>query len=142
MAFGGSMRTNLVRMLDQIGVPDRLGVATSAELFDDASHQFHSRFALRHPVLIDGSNYRGSPKIGRSPLLTAIVSPNLPSELRQSPDALIVPLGKAVEEALALVGFGESPRTLKGFPHPSGDNGHRIKQFVVDARRLDTRPSC
>ena len=81
----------------------RLGLDTSAELFGDASHQLHSTSALRYPVLIEGSNYRGSPQIGRSPLLTEIVSANLPYELKQLPNALIVPLGKAVEGALALI---------------------------------------
>ena len=136
ISFGGPMRKNLTQMLDKIGVADRLGLDTSAELFGDASHQLHSTSALRYPVLIEGSNYRGSPQIGRSPLLTEIVSANLPYELKQLPNALIVPLGKAVEGALALIGFGESPRLLKGFPHPSGANGHRTKQFKAEYQRL------
>ena len=130
------MRKNLTQMLDKIGVADRQGLDTSAELFGDASRQLHSTSALRYPVLIEGSNYRGSPKIGRSPLLTEIVTINLPYELKQLPNALIVPLGKAVEGALALIGFGESPRLLKGFPHPSGANGHRTKQFKAEYQRL------
>lgn len=47
MAFKGTMRTNLVRVLDGIGVADRLGLATSAELFEDASSQLHSTSSLR-----------------------------------------------------------------------------------------------
>ena len=112
------------------------GLDTSEELLREGSRQLHSTSALRYPVLIEGSNYRGSPKIGRSPLLTEIVSINLPYELKQLPNALIVPLGKAVEGALALIGFGESPRLLKGFPHPSGANGHRTKQFKAEYQRL------
>ena len=115
---------------------DRLGLDTSAELFGDASRQLHSTSALRYPVLIEGSNYRGSPKIGRSPLLSEIVTINLPYERKQLPNALIVPLGKTVEGALALIGFGESPRLLKGFPHPSGANGHRTNQFKAEYQRL------
>ena len=94
ISFGGPMRKNLTQMLDKIGVADRLGLDTSAELFGDASRQLHSTSALRYPVLIEGSNYRGSPKIGRSPLLTEIVTINLPYELKQLPNALIVPLGQ------------------------------------------------
>ena len=62
ISFGGPMRKNLTQMLDNIGVADRLGLDTSAELFGDASHQLHSTSALRYPVLIEGSNYRGSPE--------------------------------------------------------------------------------
>ena len=105
-------------------------------LLREGSRQLHSTSALRYPVLIEGSNYRGSPQIGRSPLLTEIVTINLPYELKQLPNALIVPLGKAVEGALALIGFGESPRLLKGFPHPSGANGHRTKQSKAEYQRL------
>ena len=136
ISFAGLMRKNLVQMLDQIGVADRLGLDTTTELFGDASHQLHSTSALRYPVLIDRSNYHGSPTIGRSPLLTEIVSINLPYELKQLPNALIVPLGKAVEDALTLIGFDESPRLLKGFPHPSGANGHRTKRFRSEYQRL------
>ena len=136
MAFKGTMRTNLVRMLDRIGVADRLSLATSAALFEDASSQLHSTSALRYPVLVNGENYHGSPRIGGSPLLTKMVRTNLPSQLAQLPDALIVPLGKAVEEALSLVGFSDSPRLLNDFPHPSGANGHRTKQFNSAYPRL------
>ena len=136
MAFKGSMRTNLVHMLDRIGVANRLGLGTSANLFGNASHHLHSTSALRYPVFVDGRNYSGSPKIWQSPLLTRIVTANLPFELEQAPDAFIVPLGKAVEDALALVGFRDSPRTLTGFPHPSGANGHRVKQFRSERQRL------
>ena len=100
IAFKDSMRTNLVGMLDRIGVADRLGLATSAELFEDAANQLHSTSALRYPVLIDGENHHGSPGIRNSWLLAGMIHTNLRAELSQLPDALIVPLGKAVEDAL------------------------------------------
>ena len=130
------MRTNLVGMLDRIGIADRLGLATSAELFEDAANQLHSTSALRYPVLIDGENYHGFPKIRNSWLLTGMIHTNLRAELSQFPDALIVPLGKAVEDALVCIGCSDSPLTLTGFPHPSGANGHRVKQFNSEYPRL------
>lgn len=136
IAFGGAMRTNLVQMLDQIGVADRLGLDTCADLFGSASHLLHSTSALRYPVFFKGNNYRGSPKIRSSKLLSYIVKTNLPHELQRFPNALIVPLGKAVEEGLNVAGIGEPLRILKGFPHPSGANGHRDKQFKSEFRRL------
>lgn len=136
IAFGGSMRTNLIQMLDRIGVADRLELKTCADLFGSASHLLHSTSALRYPVFFKGSNYRGAPKIGNSKLLSNIVKSNLPSTLKRFPNALMVPLGRAVEEGLQVAGIGESSRILKGFPHPSGANGHRIKQFKSECRRL------
>ena len=76
MAFKGPMRTNLINMLDKIGVVDRLEIASTARLFDDASHLLHSTSALRYPVFNRGQNYTGSnPPIHRSP--TAQVPPHL-----------------------------------------------------------------
>ena len=48
---------------------------------------------------------------------------------------LIVPLGKAVEEVLEIMigeGLIKREQCLLGFPHPSGANGHRKKQFEIN----------
>jgi hypothetical protein len=60
-------------------------------------------------------------------------------ELAQVPDALIIPLGRAVEDCLsALISAGalSRERCLLGFPHPSGGNGHRKRQFELNADKL------
>lgn len=47
-------------------------------------------------------------------------------------NALIISLGKTVEEVLEFMiseGFIKKEQCLLGFPHPSGANGHRKKQF-------------
>ena len=136
MAFAGSMRRNLIEMLDRIGVAERLDLASTAALFDDASNLLHSTSALRYPVLRDRRNYSGSPSIGNSRLLTNMAMANLLPELEKLPDALIVPLGRAVEGALAHLGIDQSRRMLHGFPHPSGGNGHRTSQFKSEYRQL------
>lgn len=138
MAFKGSMRTNLINMLDKIGVAERLGLASTTQLFDDASHLLHSTSALRYPVFNQGKNYTGSnPPIHRSPLLKSLLTSTLPHELDQVPDALIVPLGKAVTtDALKIIGFDTERRVLHGFPHPSGGNGHRKAQFQREFHSL------
>ena len=69
-------------------------------------------------------------------MLTDIAKANLPSELEQLPNALIVPLGRAVEDALADLGFHRSSKILCGFPHPSGGNGHRVRQFKSEYQSL------
>jgi hypothetical protein len=48
-------------------------------------------------------------------------------------EPLIIPLGKTVEDVLKSLVEADlvNPRhCLFGFPHPSGANGHRRKQFM------------
>jgi hypothetical protein len=55
------------------------------------------------------------------------------------PDALIVPLGRAVEQCVRLLaadGSIDERRCLFGFPHPSGGNGHRLKQFHANEAQM------
>ena len=57
----------------------------------------------------------------------------LVEELQLIPDALLISLGTSVEEVITdlveqrAVDFR---RCLTGFPHPSGGNGHRVRQFA------------
>lgn len=60
-AFSGSMRPNLVAMLDCLGINDWLGINTSDNLFGSANHLVHTTSVLRHPVFVDGENYNGTP---------------------------------------------------------------------------------
>ena len=136
IAFAGTMRSNLIHMLDKIGLADRLRLTTTEVLFAEASDWLHATSALRYPVLKDRRNYSGSPRLINSRLLGDMAKANLPSELEALPDALIVPLGRAVEEALVHIGLAESRRVLWGFPHPSGANGHRLRQFKAECRSL------
>lgn len=136
IAFAGAMRTNLIAMLDEIGLANHLGLATTAALFDCDSARLHSTSALRYPVLKGRRNYSGSPKIARSDLLRQMALANLPTELKQLPDAIVVPLGRAVEDGLSYLQIDRSHRILVGFPHPSGGNGHRVKQFKAEYRSL------
>lgn len=129
MAFAGAMRTNLIGMLDAIGIHGRMGLPTTAALFGHASGRVHSTSAVRYPVLRNRRNYSGSPKVERSALLSTMARANLPAELGMLPNAIVVPLGRAVEAALRQLRVNESHKVLWGFPHPSGGNGHRVAQF-------------
>jgi hypothetical protein len=131
-AFAGSMRTNLIAMLDGIGVPEALGFHSASELFD-AAGRMHATSSIRYPVFVNGANYTGhSPKLEGSPLLHRFIDELLGPELRNVRKALIVPLGAAAAwavERVVTAGFVSGDRCLFGFPHPSGANGHRAKQF-------------
>jgi hypothetical protein len=66
-------------------------------------------------------------------------------ELAQIPEALVIPLGIAVDEAIAgLIREGklDPARSLVGFPHPSGRNGHKGEQWERNRARLKRKVSA
>jgi hypothetical protein len=138
-AFAGTMRRNLLSMLDEIGLPEALGIASSSCLFDTRADLLHSTSAVRYPVFVDGENYTGShPALLKAKALRDFVERCLAPELQVVAAALIIPLGSVVERCLRLLvnqGVLDPKRCLFGFPHPSGANGHRRRQF--DERRDD-----
>jgi hypothetical protein len=131
--FAGTMRTNLVRMLDEIGAAVALDIPSTAALFAEADKLVHATSALRYPVFVEGKNYGGgNPKVDRSVLLRSYVTGTFGPELAAVPDALIIPLGKATEGCVQMLVAAQQldgARCLLGFPHPSGGNGHRVRQF-------------
>lgn len=139
-SFAGPMRSNLVRMLDALQLPSLLGIPSSASLFAENGHLLDSTSALRDPVFVDGRNYTGSsPSIDRSPLLLGTILDDLGVELSAAPDAIVIPLGGAVEKALAMLvkdGQLDAARCCLGFPHPSGANGHRARLFEENRVQL------
>jgi hypothetical protein len=127
------MRGNLVRMLDELGLNELLGVSSSADLFGSASHLLHTTSAVRYPTFRGSRNYTGSqPPIMRSSFLMKFAREVLAPELSRLQAAVFVPLGKSVASVLAILETEHlipDGQTLYGFPHPSGANGHRRRQF-------------
>jgi hypothetical protein len=132
-SFAGSMRSNLVRMLDALGLARLLEIESSADLFGKASDLLHTSSAIRYPVFVGVKNYTGShPPAAKSRFLLRVAREILVPELESVPAAAIVPLGRSVEdvlEVLAAEGSFKRKRWLTGFPHPSGANGHRARLF-------------
>lgn len=132
-SFAGTMRSNLVSMLDGIGLQRTLGIESTRTLFAEHASLLHSTSALLYPVFFRGKNYGGSPGPLGTPILRAFVDNVLASELSMVPDAAIIPLGRAVASILrreADRGAVSEERCLFDFPHPSGGNGHRVRQYV------------
>lgn len=132
-SFSGSMRGNLVAMLDAVGVNAHLNVASTSALFAPGSRAIHMTSALRYPVFFRGKNYSGTPSMLRQPALRAMVDSHLVEEVQALPNALWLPLGPKVEEALNhLAGRGhlDPSRIIAGMPHPSGLNAERIAVFL------------
>lgn len=132
-SFAGAMRSHLASMLDDLQIPQRLGAVSAVDLFGDAADLLHSTSAIVYPTFVDGLNFTGHrPRLTAHPLLVSIIDEVLAPEIETVPDALVVPLGHSVELALErLVADGrlDAGRCLMGFPHPSGANGHRVRQF-------------
>lgn len=142
-SFAGTMRANLVRMLDRIGIPGLLGVGGSDALFGEKRELIHTTSAIRYPVFACGRNYTGhGPTILQSPMLAACARTILMEELERVGGALVVPLGKAVSEVLRVFvqeGKLQPERCLFEFPHPSGANGHRWKQLETHGEKLSAQ---
>ncbi len=132
--FAGSMRNTLIHMLDTLKLQHYLNLSSSAELFQEEQAILHTTSLLRFPVFVGKKNYSGAqPNLLSNPFLREYGLASLKEELGFLRQALIIPLGKTVERMLQLLvseGKLDPRRCLWGFPHPSGANGHRFKQFA------------
>jgi len=131
-SFAGPMRTNLIQLLDDVGVAARLGIPTTASLWGPDAHLVHFTSALRYPVFASAKNYSGA-GITTHPLMRTQLETYFGEECRQLNQALFVPLGSAVEQAcdcLVSKGVLQASQVLRGLPHPSGANAERIAYFL------------
>ena len=143
-SFSGPMRTNLVAMLDFIGVNRFLKLRSTASLWNEDVHLVEFASVLRRPVFLDGKNYRGMPSMLTTPLLHELLMTGFAADAARLRKALFVPLGPTVGEALEFVAEEaglDSGRVLAGLPHPSGANAERIAFFLGRKSRdtLSTR---
>lgn len=132
-SFSGPLRSNLVAMLDSIGVHSFFGLKTTADLFAPGAEHVHFTSALRYPVFVDGKNYNGTPDMLKTPILRQMIDTHLAEEAALLPKSLWLPLGPKAETALqhlATNGLLEKSRILRGLPHPSGANAERIAVFL------------
>lgn len=132
-----NMRKPLAEMLDNLGLHEILKIPSTISLFGSDGqdrHLLQATSCVRYPVFVNGKNYTGhSPKLLKSLTLLNYIENVLGAELKRLPNALIVPCGAAVEDALrhlASTGIVDEGSCLFGFPHASGANGHRKKFFT------------
>jgi hypothetical protein len=132
-SFSGAMRTNLINLLDEIGIANLLKIKTTATLWDTDAGYVHFTSALRYPIFIDNKNYSGAPSMLTTPILKKHLSYWFGHEMRELPNALYVPLGPKVCEAVEAIGKEvgiRSDQIISGLPHPSGANAERIAYFL------------
>jgi len=130
-SFKGSMRTGLIKYLDELKVNNILKINSSESLFDKDSKYLHTTSLVKYPVFDKGKNYSGA-NIQKKALLMNFIEENFLKELKQLKDTIIVPLGNTVSSTIE---FLENKYNLdlkcflKGFPHPSGANARKNIQF-------------
>ena len=121
--FSGSLRKNIISMLDKIELNNALNLKSCSQLFDEDDYLLHTISLIPYPVFINGENYTGhTPKLVKNDL----------KSLDESEKILLIPLGRAVEEVLLKLkekGIIKEEQILMGFPHPSGANVNRVTQF-------------
>lgn len=137
-SFSGTMRNNLIQMLDESGVADALNINHATTLFSTNRNIIHTTSIIKYPVFYKDKNYTGhQPRIDQSEVLKHYVYTVFPEELNLIREAaLVIPLGKSVENTIHSIIFDSKHTLLSGFPHPSGANGHRKKQFVDQKEQL------
>lgn len=131
--FVGPMRKNIITMLDEMGLNRQLHLDSSADLFESKDFLLHTTSLIPFAVFTNGKNYTGSsPKILKNNLLSHFVNQCFKPQATLLDGSLLIPLGKSVEEVLKEYwkrGLLKEQNILFGFPHPSGANGHRVRQF-------------
>ena len=141
--FSGSLRKNIISMLDDLKLNEIMNVNSSSELFDEKDYLLHTVSLIPYPVFVKKENYTGhTPKLIKSEFLMKYVYDNFINEFKrlENPEnVLLIPLGKAVEEILLKLQedkiIGEN-QILLGFPHPSGANVNRVKQFEENKKYM------
>ena len=139
----GELEVRKIQMLDELSLNDYLGLSSSSELFDAASHLVQTMSVLPYPVFYNGKNYNGStPNILKTEVLQRHILDYTAGELNKLNNALIIPLGVNVSKVIMYLadnGYLNKESVLNGFPHPSGGNGHRHKQFAANKEDMQRK---
>lgn len=131
--FSGTLRPNLVALLDRVGMHRFLKISSCDTLFGQHNNLVQTTSILRHPVFLSGKNYSGAPGMVRTPFLKNQILEHFAKEVAAMHDPVYVPLGPKVSEGLAWLaseGVIRQDRVLDGLPHPSGANAERIAYFL------------
>jgi hypothetical protein len=133
-SFSGALRNNLVALLDNIGVSEKIGIESAISLFNENSTLLHSTSVFRYPTLLKGKPISSAKNGLKQPLLKDMIDTCLAEECKLlGKDTLYVPLGQGVGEVLLYLaerGVISSSQILIGLPHPSGANAERISYFL------------
>ena len=141
--FSGTLRKNIISMLNDIKLNEFLNIDDCSELFDDKDYLMHTVSLIPYPVFVKKQNYTGhTPKLLKSDFLMKYVYDNFIDETNKIDDfkdVLLIPLGRAVEEVLCKLkdeNIIKENQILRGFPHPSGANVNRLVQLEENKEEM------
>ena len=130
-SFKGSMRTALIKYLDELKINKILKIKSSESLFDKDNKYLHTTSLVKYPVFDKGKNFSGA-NIQKKEMLMNFIEQNFLKELKQLKKTIIIPLGNTVSSTIEYLDNKYSLNLscfLKGFPHPSGANARKNIQF-------------
>ena len=137
-SFKGSMRTTLIKYLDELNINKKLRIKSCESLFNINSKYLHSTSLIKYPVFDKGKNYSGSSLLKKKILLDFLEA-HFVKELKKLDKTIIVPLGNTVSSTIDYLNneFKLNLKCfLKGFPHPSGLNVRKDIQFKENKIRM------
>ena len=130
-SFKGSMRTGLIKYLDELKINDILKIKSCESLFNKNSRYLHTTSLVKYPVFDKGKNYSGA-NILKKKILLDFIEKNFLGELKTLKKSIIIPLGNTVSSTIEYLNNKYDLKLacfLKGFPHPSGANARKNIQF-------------
>ncbi len=134
-AFAKKIRTNLLAMMETVGLGRLLGVEDMTTLFDENAHLVHWTSAFVDPILADGGDFNGTqaPIKMSNDFFRQSFEEGVLQEIAACPHALLLPLGKVPDKLfaqLADAGKIDRSRVLLGMPHPSGASAERVACWI------------
>ena len=137
-SFKGSMRTTLVKFLDELKINNILKIQSCESLFNINNKYLHSTSLVKYPVFDKGKNYSGV-NILKKKILLDFIEDNFLKELEVFQGNIIVPLGNSVSSTIDYLNTKHQLKLkcfLKGFPHPSGLNARKNIQFKENREEM------
>jgi len=130
-SFKGSMRTTLIKYMDELKINKILKIKTCESLFNLDNKYLHTTSLVKYPVFDEGKNYSGA-NILKKKILLEFIEDNFLKELKILQNSIIIPLGNTVTSTINYLNTKHRLNLkcfLKGFPHPSGLNVRKNIQF-------------
>jgi len=137
-SFKGSMRTGLIKYLDELKINDILKIKSCESLFNKNSRYLHTTSLVKYPVFDKGKNYSGA-NILKKKILLDFIEKNFLEELKTLKKSIIIPLGNTVSSTIEYLNNKYKLKLscfLKGFPHPSGANARKNIQFKKNKKNM------
>ena len=137
-SFKGSMRTTLIKYMDELKINKILKIKSCESLFNLDSKYLHTTSLVKYPVFDKGKNYSGV-NILKKKILLDFIEDNFLKELEIHQKSIIVPLGNNVTSTIDYLNTKHQLKLrcfLKGFPHPSGLNVRKNIQFEENKKDM------